>query len=362
MKIEVKRNDLLHAIAAADGIARTNATQPLFECVLITAVGKDSVTVAATDLSMTIRATLASANAKAGAIAMNAKRLREVVSHAPDESISLALLDNSFIEIKSGKAKYNLAAHPGRDFPKVQEPSGDGKTATIAGDVLKQLIARTLFSASEDKTRTNLCGAFLEVVGGVASMTSTDGHRLSRATCACFAPDFAALIPSEALAKIARIATGDIELIVERARIFVRTDALTFCTPLIDGTPPPYDQVIPKSFEHVITVDRSRLIASIERTKITTSETRGMNLDGIDGGLVLSSSHPDVGEVSDEIAVEGATKSARSSFAPKYMLDPLAHFGDEAVKIKLGGELDPVVIQGATDDGYTAVIMPMRRS
>jgi DNA polymerase-3 subunit beta len=362
VKIEVKRSDLLHALAAADGVARTNPTRPLLECVLITAIGKDSVTIAATDAAMTIRATLASSNGKPGSIAINAKRLREVVSHAPNDSMSLAELPNSFIEIKSGKASYRLASIPGRDFPKIPEP-GDGVSVTIDGAALKQLISRTLFSTSDDKTRTNLCGAFFEISGGVASMTSADGHRLSRATCNCVAPDFSALIPSEALAKMARIADGDIELIVERARIFVRTDAITFCSPLIDGTAPPYDQVIPKAFQHVITVDRARLIASIERTRVTASETRGMAIDGIDGGLRLSTSHPDVGEVSDEIEVEGADKSKdlASCVAPKYLIEPLGHFDDDAVKIKLGAELDPVVIQGAEGDGYTVVVMPMRR-
>lgn len=365
MKIQVKRSDLLHALAAADGIARPNQ-MPLLECVLITATEvcghgtTDIITIAATDTAMTILATMDGDVPKPGSIAMNAKRLRDVIKGAPDEAISIAVLDNAFIEIKSGKALYKLAAIPGRDFPKIPEP-GKGKTATIDSDTLKQLIDRTLFSTSDDKSRTALNGALLEVTGGVASLTSTDGHRLSRATCSCNGQDFTALVPKEALAKIARIAYGDVELIVEAGRIFVRTEGLTMSSPLITVDFPPIAQLLAVDSKTGIVVNRAALIASIERTKITTSDTRGMNVDGRAGVLVLSSSHPDVGEVSDEIEADAATDKIRSCVAPKYLLEPLSRFTDETVRIKVSSELDPIVIEGGAGTDYLALAMPMRR-
>lgn len=358
MNIEVKRGDLLHALAASDGIARPNQ-HPLLECVLITATGSDVVTVAATDTAMTIRATFASKNRKPGSIAMNAKRLRDVIKLAPEESISISVLDNSFIQIKSGKANYKLAAIPGRDFPKIAEP-GKGKTVTLDGDTLRQLIDRVLFSTSDDKTRMQLNGGLFEVKAGVASITSTDGHRMSRATCPCTADDLTALIPKDALAKIARIAAGDVEIIVELARVFVRTATLTLSSPLIDAKFPPIDQMLNIKFEHTIEINRADLVASIERTKVTTSDSRGTALTGDSGALVLSSSHPGVGEVSDEVSASGATSAIRSCVAPKYLLEPLARIDDEMIKLKLAGELDPVVIEGSGN--YLAIVMPMRRN
>ena len=359
MHTEVKRSELLHALAAADGVARPSQ-MPLLECVLITATGKGEVTVAATDTAMTIRSTIASTNRKEGSIAMPAKRLRDVVKGAPGESISLTVLDNAWIEIKSGAARYKLAGYVGRDFPKIPEP-GKGKRIAIAGETLKALIDRVLFSTSDDKTRMQLNGALFEVRGGLASMVSTDGHRLTRATCSIDADDFTALVPKDALAKLAKIAEGDVEIIVEPARIFACVAGLTMSTPLTDHPFPPYDQVIPKSFEATLTVDRAALIASIERTKIACGETRGTGIDGRDGVLVLSSEHPDVGEVSDEIAAEGATSAVTSCVAPKYLIDALSHTSDDTVRLKFSGELSPLLIEGATSSNYTAIVMPMRR-
>ena len=360
MNIELKRSDLLHALAAADGVARPSDISPLFECVLITATGGDAVTVAATDTAMTIRAKLESKNRKAGSLAMNAKRLRDVVKGAPGDTITLAALDNSWIEIKSGKAHYKLAALPGRDFPKIPE-SGKGTSVTFDGDVLKTLIDRVLFSASDDKTRMHLNGALFEVRSGVASMVSTDGHRLCRATCACDAADFSALVPKDALAKLTRLATGDVELVVERARLFASTSGVTMSTPLIDAKFPPIESLLELPRPHAITVNRAALIASIERTRIATTEARGMSFDTRDGSLVLSSSHPDVGEVSDEIEAKGATDKIKISVAPKYLLEPLARMSDEDVTLKLSDPLAPLTIEGATDSNYLALVMPMRR-
>jgi DNA polymerase-3 subunit beta len=361
VNIKVKRSDLLHALAAADGVARPNQI-PLLECVLLTATGKDAVDIAATDTALTISATIASNNSKTGSIAMHAKRLRDVTKLAPDDTISIVALDNSFIEIKSGKANYKLAAYAGRDFPKIPGPRGDGKTLTLDGDVLKQLIDRTLFSASDDITRMHITGALLEVNAGVASMTSTDGHRLSRATAACTADDLTALIPKDALAKIARIAHGEVEIIVEPTRIFVRTDSLTMSASLIDAKFPPYDSFLRIECRHTIEINRADLIASIERTRVTTTTERGMHITGGSAALVFSSSDPDVGEVSDEIAVEGVTKAISSCVAPKYLLEPLSKITDDTIKLKMSGELDPIVLETAGAISYLSVVMPMRRS
>jgi DNA polymerase-3 subunit beta len=361
MNIQIKRTDLLHALAAADGIARPGPV-PLLECVLITAAGKDVVTIAATDTAMTIKAEIASTNRKEGSLAMNAKLLRDVVKGAAGETVSLVALDNAWVEIRSGAARYKLAAITGRDFPKIPEP-GKGKTATFDSDTIKTLIDRVLFSTSDDKTRMQLNGALFEVSKGVASMTSTDGHRLSRATCTSDAEPFSALIPKEALAKLARIVGGETMFIVEPMRVFIRTAGLVMSSPLI--TEPPFPNVsslISAPIKHIVTVDRAAFVASIERTKIATNDVHGTNIDARAGLLVLSSVHPDVGEVSDEIAADNATDKIASCVAPKYLLEPLARMTDETVNIKLGvTEFDPLIIEGTNTGNYLALLMPMRR-
>lgn len=236
MNIEVKRGDLLHALAAADGIARPNGQMPLLECVLITARGKDAVSIEATDVALTISAEIKSINAKAGSIAINAKRLRDVIKNAPAGEVSIAMIDNGWVEIKAGKARYKLASINGRDFPKIHSSTA-GKSATFDGDVLKQMIDRVLFSASEDKTRMALNGALFSAVAGVAAMVTTDGHRMSRATCSCeSAAAFSAIVPRDALAKLARIVEGETDVIVEKGRIYVRTAGLVMSSALAKGS------------------------------------------------------------------------------------------------------------------------------
>lgn len=362
MNIEVSQSELLRALAAADGIAKPS-TMPLLECVLITANG-ESVLVEATDLSMTISAELESAKCiKRGTIVINAKRLRDVVKNAPGGNMTISALDNAYVDIKCGKAHYKIAGVPGRDFPKIAKPlEGSIATAVFDGGQLKQMIDRTLFSASDDASRVALNGALFSAANGTASMVTTDGHRLSRATCSSEAT-FSAIVPKEALAKLARIIDVDAEvgITIVTGRIFVRSGGIVMSSGLIDMAYPPIDQVIPKEFTHQIVVDRVSLIASIERTRIATSETRGMKIDGHEGRLVMSSSNPDVGEVSDEVATTGITKALRSCLAPKYMLEPLARFTDDEVTLKFSGELAPMIIESANSAEYMALVMQMRR-
>jgi DNA polymerase-3 subunit beta len=358
MKSKMKRADLARALAAADGVAKPNKNSPLLECVLVCALGKDAVTVEATDTSMTIATRIDGSNSKSGSIALSIGRLRDVVNNAPGDEITIEAVGGGWVELKCGKASYKLAGLAPRDMPKIPRPAEAG--FAFDGGMLGRMIDRVLFSVCDDQSRFHLASALLDVSAGIASLVSTDGHRLSIATCASDAT-LKALIPKDALKQLAKILDEEATLSVEGARLFATIGETVFSTLLVDAVYPPYEQVRPKSFEDELVVDRLALIDSIKRTKIATSDTRGTALQALDGSLRVQSAHPDVGEVSDEIDARSAN-GARFKVAamPKYLLEPLAEMTDEQVKLKYSGELSPIVIEGAMSADYTAIVMPMR--
>ena len=74
---------------------------------------------------------------------------------------------------------------------------------------------------------------------------------------------------------------------------------------LVEGEFPDYNQVVPQKSERHMLVGVEPLLAALRRVSIVSSErTRGVKLQLDTGKLEISSINPDVGEASEEIAVE----------------------------------------------------------
>jgi DNA polymerase-3 subunit beta len=130
---------------------------------------------------------------------------------------------------------------------------------------------------------------------------------------------------------------------------------------LVDGEFPDYTRVVPVANNRIVTVDRDTLLHSLRRMSILSSEKfKGIKMEIQPELMVISSSNPELGEASEELeaAYSGDPLSVR--FNAKYLLDVLAILGEAEVALILRDELSPAIMRPAGDEGFTAVIMPMR--
>jgi DNA polymerase-3 subunit beta len=83
-----------------------------------------------------------------------------------------------------------------------------------------------------------------------------------------------------------------------------------------------------------------------------------MNLK--DNILEVSSSNPELGDAREEMDVEYQGPELSVGFNARYLLDILQVQDQERINIILKDNLSPGLIKPADEDGYLAVIMPMR--
>ena len=135
---------------------------------------------------------------------------------------------------------------------------------------------------------------------------------------------------------------------------------------LIDGAFPDYQQVIPKEAERVITIDRPRLLDTLKRMSLLSSDrsTNAVRLELSQGMLKVSSQNPDLGDAKEEIPISYEGPALAIGFNARYLMDVLQVVDTAQVSVELADELSPGVVKPAGDPGegarYTAVIMPMR--
>lgn len=357
---------LLRGLKLAAGVARTadRKTMPVLANVLLRTAGKSALTVAATDLNVSMSAEVASTNTSEGDITIVASTLLETVANAPGDELTLKKLDNQWAEIKSGKAKYKLAALPGKDFPAIAAPPAE--SSAMEGKTLGILIDRTMFATSTDDSRFNMTGCLWESDGKLSRMVATSGYALAKADIKTSCPAFGGrkiVVPRRGLTEIRKICESEtIRVALAERSIFVSADGVCVSSKLIDAEFPNYENAIPTGHKKVVTVNRERLMESLHRIRPIATDDRGASLAASKGKLELAISVPEKGEASDEIDAEFIGDPISIGFSPRIMAEVLDHMESEQVAIAMGTEVDQIIVRPLGDKTYTCIVMPMRLS
>src|SRR5579864_4085949 len=188
MELVIERAVLQSSLSLVQGIVERRNTVPILGHVLLEPDGA-SLRLAATDLEVGIRTEIPCRVDKKGSFTLNARKLFEIVREAEGAEVAIKSLDNDWVELKCGRARFKMMGLDPRSFPAM--PSQSSKAAEgghkpvkgelkIAALILAGMIDKTIFAVSPDEARYNLSGVYVEAPGpGSVRMVATDGHRLS---------------------------------------------------------------------------------------------------------------------------------------------------------------------------------------
>jgi len=366
MEFRIEKNQLLKGLYLASGIADRKSTMPILANVLCRTEGKEHILCAATDLTVAVMATLPAKIENAGGLTLGARQLHEIIKGLGGEEVHVRRNEQNWAEIRGGRAEFKLVGMADREFPKLPSVA-EAKLAPVESAVLRDMFAKTAFSVSTDETRQHLAGVLFESDGKIAKMVSTDGHRLSkvgRELPGGPVLDRGVLIPRKGVAEIRRVLEGrekPAEVGIFQGHFFLRADEIALTVKLNEGQFPPYEQVIPKENDKIITVSRAELLDAFRRVSIMASDkTMGVRVALEKGRLSIEADNPDLGNARERIEVPYKGGPVQVGFNARYFIDVLTEIATPEVKLELAGELDPAVVRPADGSDYLGVIMPMR--
>jgi DNA polymerase-3 subunit beta len=366
MEFKIQKNEFLRGLYLAHGIADRKSTLPILANVLLRTEGKDKILCGATDLSVATVVTLSAKVEKEGGLTVSARQLYEIVKGLPEDEVRVKRTEQNWAEIRSGKVEFKVVGMSDRDYPKLPSIQ-EAETASVDSAVLREMIAKTIFSVSLDETRQHLSGVLFESDGATARMVSTDGHRLSKVGRAMAGgPKLAAgvLIPRKGVVELRRaIETREAPCAIgiHQGNFVLKADDVGISVKLVDGQFPPYDQVIPKDNEKALVVSRLAFLDALKRVALMSSDkTWGVRIALEKGKLRIESDNPDLGAAREEIDVPYKGGPIQIGFNARYFIDLLSEIETTEVRLELSGELDPGVVRPADGSDYVGVIMPMR--
>jgi len=369
MEFTIARDELLQGLYLTQGIVERRTTIPILANVLMETVDS-GIAITATDQEIGVRRRCEAKTKKKGALTTGARKLYEIVRECPEGPIVIRTLENNWIEIASGNSRFKIVGLDPKEFPAMPSPERerDGNTLKASSEVLRQMITRTLFAVSTDDMRANLSGIFVETLEqGKLRMVATDGHRLSMITRSVEDGSLAAsvILPRKGVAEISKvIETGDdpVSLAVQGNVVHASRGQVDLSMRLVEGEFPDYKQVVPSRSERRMLIAVEPLLAALRRVSTVSSErTRGVKFTLEAGKLEISSINPDLGEASEELAVEYDAAPLSIGFNGKYFMDLLGVLsGDVQVDIGFNDEVSPALLQCEADPDYLYVVMPMR--
>src|SRR5919198_3618715 len=142
MEITVSKFELLRELTATQGVVERKTTIPILSNFLFEAAdGK--LTITATDLDLSLRTSCPAKVKKEGACTIPARKLYDYVKLLPDGEISIKLMENHWVQIRSGRSNTKMVGMARANFPAV--PTFPEKMAIkLPAQVLRTLIARTI--------------------------------------------------------------------------------------------------------------------------------------------------------------------------------------------------------------------------
>jgi DNA polymerase III subunit beta len=368
MKFTVTRNSLLNELNLVQGVIEKKSTIPILSNILLEATG-EHIDIAATDLDVTIRCGCPASVTVEGTTTISARRLFDIVRLLPDGAdIEFSLLENDWVEIRSGNSEYKVVALPKDNFPSI--PEAASSIAQIPGGLLRSMIQRTMFAITQEESRYSLNGALLALLPSEVRMVATDGHRLALVSKGMEIPgvdtEVRALIPRKTLVEILKL-IGDQDALVEFGRdenhLFFSVGSKRLVSRILAGQFPNYELVVPRENDKFVVASSKMLGDGIRRAAIMSDEKlKAIRLSFKTGALELTASSAEAGEAREVVPIEFEGETLDIGFNPLYLLDFIGACSSETISISIKdsetqGLLRPI---GSSEIDYRYVVMPMK--
>ena len=154
---------------------------------------------------------------------------------------------------------------------------------------------------------------------------------------------------------------GDLEMQFANNQARFAFGGMEFVTKLVEGKFPDYNRVIPRNHKHRITLGRSALLATLQRTAILTSDKfKGVRLNIEPGTLRVASSNAEQEEAVDELDIDYSGDMIEIGFNVTYLIEVLSNMTQEMVNLELSDSNSSALFTIPDHADFKYVVMPMR--
>jgi DNA polymerase-3 subunit beta len=343
MKLITTQADLSHALRTIAPAISTSNSHPILSCCLI-AAADGVMTVTGFNLDLGITVSVPAAVDTPGAVALPYRLLAGLVSRMDDgEPVTIS---GGAVSASSGS--YGLAVCEAADYPALPAVEAPGAELDLTAGVRACMAAVSTDSSKQILQGIHMAAGFME---------ATDGHRMMRVPVEL--PDGIDLVLPASTMKLLQDRTVTVAAATGQA-VIDAGDGITIYSRILDGKYPDVAALVPKSFEHAITLDRHRFTRCLERVAlIAEAHNSVVKLEARNNDLIITA-EADANNGRELLHHDNTAKGAWA-FNVHYLLDGLkAMRHAEAVTLSANSATTPVVLRPTSMTEQTYLIMPIQ--
>lgn len=373
MEFVIKKEELFNGIRIVERATAMKGLQPVLANILIETIDKSTVKFCATDLDLTVIATVQAQVVEEGKITLPAKKLSEIVSRLSDNLITIKLnTETNIVNLTCKNTKFDIIGISASEFPQTMENIGEKtqeeKEIEIEIKPFTKAIKQAAFAAAGYESNNLLSGVVCDISENILEMASTDGNRLARIREKLNKKGKTGqfIIPSKTLQEFIKMSAfieeETVKIYTDKTKFVIKSENTILVSRLMEGQYPKYNQLIPQEYPKTAVVNISQLISSLERVAIMVNErTSIVKFEFKENKLVLTADTPDAGNSQDEIDVEFPfDEELKIAFNYRYVLDSLKNMETSEVKIGLNSSLSATVLKPNNEEDYICLIMPVQ--
>jgi DNA polymerase III subunit beta len=367
LKFAGDAKELADRIGVAASVAPSRSTRPVLQSLLLNA--HDGVLdVTGSDMEVAICVRIEHVEVmQDGKVLVNAARFLQILRELTGERVEIETNELAGCTIRTADAQFQVMGESAEDYPQQGAWPEEG-AFQLKADQFLEMIRRTHFAAHPEKTRYAMNGILLDLKGSRVHLVATDGKRLSM----CEWPlDFEVkepihvVVPTKGMTLLQRVVqTGEefVEISVGGSRVFLKTAGAMVSARLVEGHFPPYEEVLPKDHDKLLTLPRESFLCALRRAALLgTKDSQAVRFAFQRQGLELTARVPEVGESRVSFPHDYPYDEMEIGFNPTYFSDLLKVLSTTEFVLELKDAKSAAVIRESGDKGqrYVYLVMPL---
>jgi len=359
MRAHVTKKTLSEGLGLLERIVPSRSSNPLLTSLKVEADPR-GLTLSGTNLEIDMACFVPAEVSHEAAFVVPAHLFAQIVRNLGGELVELALSGNE-LSVQAGGSNFKLQtgeldAYPVLTFPGAAESSFDAKE-------LARSLASVRYAAATEAFQAVFRGIKLEGRGTQARVVASDGFRLALREFPAHGDGRNLIIPARSADEVVRvIKDGEVGVTYGEGTLGIITDRVKMNVKLMDGDFPDYERVIPRDIKLRVILNATSLKEAVSRVAVLADKNANNRVEFlISEGKLRLAAEGDYGRAQDtlEVMQDGSEPAMSLGFNAKYVLDALGPV-DGDVELLFSGPTSPAMFKSQGDNGYLAVVVPLR--
>lgn len=371
MKFLIQTQTLKSALDIVNHATANVSTTPILENILIK-VNYANIVFTSNNLEMAIEHIVAQ-NVKIeleGSFCVPSKIFTNYIALLEDDEVSIELLNDNSIEIKTATSNIKIKGNPAWDFPLIPVIK-ENASFVLKGEVLKKSIEKTLFSSANGSIRPTLAGIYVNISQNIAKFATTDSFRLSEYKISIeenISENFSQIIPNKTAFELKGIIQekSEVKIVPGDNQIVFVVGNTKFYSRLMNGKFPEYEGFFPSSFNTRAVVNKFDLVQALKKINLLSRENNysiKMSISS-ETGILIETSQTQLWEARINLVGSIEWEESIIGLNSEYLLEVLGVIETTHISISFESPLSPILITGISEDnkkdGFRHIIMPLK--